>query len=138
MILEPTGILKRVSYQKVLMFSFLAIVAGFGVAGFLLPKVVRLAMKMVRKINFSCILLSEYQRIFLSTLIFNLLYYLNAKIYDFSQQLRVTPGTLTRGMFEKVPFPLDFRLYLFNITNPDEVMSGGKPKLQQIGPLYFE
>lgn len=43
-----------------------------------------------------------------------------------------------RDMFTEVPFPLDFKIYLFNITNKDEVQTGGKPKLQQVGPYYFE
>lgn len=43
-----------------------------------------------------------------------------------------------RDMFTEVPFPLDFKIYLFNITNKDEVNHGGKPKLQEVGPFYFE
>lgn len=43
-----------------------------------------------------------------------------------------------RDMFTVVPFPLDFKIYVFNITNKDEVHVGGKPKLQEIGPYYFE
>lgn len=41
-------------------------------------------------------------------------------------------------MFTALPFPLDFKVYIWNVTNPDEVMSGEKPKLQEIGPYYFE
>lgn len=54
------------------------------------------------------------------------------------QQLRVTPGTMTRGMFVNVPFPLRFGVYILNVTNPDEVTAGGKPKLQELGPFFFE
>lgn len=99
MMLPAQNVFIQVNYKKVLVFSFLAIVFGFGFAGFLMPKIIRFAMRL---------------------------------------QLRVTPGTLTREMFEKVPFPLDFRLYIYNVTNPDEVMTGGKPKLQELGPYYFE
>lgn len=45
---------------------------------------------------------------------------------------------MTREMYEKVPFALDFRVFLFNVTNPEEVMAGAKPILQEIGPYYFE
>lgn len=45
---------------------------------------------------------------------------------------------MSRDMFEELPFPVDYRVYVFNISNPDEVMAGGKPKLQEIGPYYFE
>lgn len=43
-----------------------------------------------------------------------------------------------RDMFTEVPFPLDFKIYLFNVTNKAEVNTGGKPKLQEVGPFYFE
>lgn len=99
MMVPAPGLLQQVNYKKILVLSFLSIVFGIGFAGFLMPKIIRMAMRM---------------------------------------QLRVTPGTMTRKMFEEVPFALDFRLYMFNITNPAEVMSGGKPKLQEIGPYYFE
>ena len=45
---------------------------------------------------------------------------------------------MARKMYEKVPFPIHYRVYIHNITNPDEVTAGGKPKLQEIGPYYFE
>ncbi|XP_050087454.1 sensory neuron membrane protein 1 [Anopheles aquasalis] len=54
------------------------------------------------------------------------------------QNVLLKPGTQIRGMFEKIPFPLDFKLHLFNVTNPDDVMHGGKPRVKDIGPLYFE
>lgn len=54
------------------------------------------------------------------------------------QQLKLTPGTKMRDMFVEIPFPLDFRIYIWNVTNPDEVSAGGKPNLMEIGPYYFE
>ncbi|XP_031619154.1 sensory neuron membrane protein 1-like [Contarinia nasturtii] len=58
--------------------------------------------------------------------------------FAMKSQLRLTPGTQTRDMFVKVPFAIDFNLYLWNVTNKDEVMTGAKPILQEIGPYYFE
>lgn len=55
-----------------------------------------------------------------------------------AKQLRITPETMARKTFEKIPFPINFRLYLFNVTNKDEVLAGGKPILQEIGPYFFE
>lgn len=72
------------------------------------------------------------------------------------------PGSELRELYVKTPFYLNFRVYLFNLTNPDEVSegnkksscfmssslkcielnfvstSGGKPKVQQVGPYFFE
>lgn len=55
-----------------------------------------------------------------------------------TQQITVAPDSAIRSMYTKVPFPIDFRIYVFNVTNKDEVTKGGKPKLQQVGPYYFE
>lgn len=55
----------------------------------------------------------------------------------YGKQLKLTPGTKMREMFVEVPFPLDFKIYVFNISNPDEVQLGGKPILKEIGPYYF-
>lgn len=52
--------------------------------------------------------------------------------------MKLTSGTMNREIFEELPFPLYFKVYLFNITNPKAVMGGDKPKLQEIGPYYFE
>lgn len=41
-------------------------------------------------------------------------------------------------MFVDIPFPLDFRIYLWNVTNPEEVIAGEKPNLMEVGPYYFE
>ncbi|EDS45591.1 conserved hypothetical protein [Culex quinquefasciatus] len=54
------------------------------------------------------------------------------------QNVLLKPGTQMRGMFEKMPFPLDFKIHLFNVSNPEEIMKGGKPKIKDVGPYYFE
>jgi hypothetical protein len=43
-----------------------------------------------------------------------------------------------RPLFEEIPFPLTFKAYLFNILNPDEIMRGSKPRVEEIGPFVFE
>lgn len=42
-----------------------------------------------------------------------------------------------RDIYDELPFPLTFNVYLFNITNPDHVQTGDIPKLQQIGPYRY-
>lgn len=43
-----------------------------------------------------------------------------------------------RKLYTKPPLPAEFKVYLFNITNKDEVIHGAKPMLQEIGPYVFE
>lgn len=43
-----------------------------------------------------------------------------------------------RPLFEHIPFPLTFKIYIFNLTNPEDFSNGGKPKVQEIGPYVFE
>lgn len=47
-------------------------------------------------------------------------------------------GSDMKEMWVKVPFPVDFRIYLFNITNANEIKTGAKPIVQQVGPFFYE
>lgn len=42
-----------------------------------------------------------------------------------------------RKTWEESPIPIPFMIYLFNVTNPDEVDVGGKPNLEEVGPYTF-
>ncbi|CAG9791751.1 unnamed protein product [Diatraea saccharalis] len=47
----------------------------------------------------------------------------------------------TSVMFEKwrkLPMPLDFKVYVFNVTNPEEVNNGAKPILAEVGPYVYK
>nr|ALV87596.1 sensory neuron membrane protein 1 [Drosicha corpulenta] len=46
-------------------------------------------------------------------------------------------GNEMRTAWAKFPISLDFKIYLFNVTNPEEVENGGKPIMQQVGPYFF-
>ncbi|XP_050507504.1 sensory neuron membrane protein 1-like [Diabrotica virgifera virgifera] len=48
------------------------------------------------------------------------------------------PGMEIRGMFLKVPFPLSFKIYVFNITNPMEIQNGAIPEVKEVGPFCFQ
>nr|AFG73003.1 sensory neuron membrane protein 2 [Cnaphalocrocis medinalis] len=44
-------------------------------------------------------------------------------------------------MFEKwrkLPMPLTFNVYVFNVTNVDDVNEGARPKLQELGPYVYK
>nr|AIU56857.1 sensory neuron membrane protein 1 [Microplitis mediator] len=52
--------------------------------------------------------------------------------------IQLVDGSDMKEMWVKVPFPLDFRIYLFNITNANEIKAGAKPIVQQVGPFFYE
>lgn len=52
--------------------------------------------------------------------------------------INLKPGSEIRQMFTKVPFALDFKVYMFNVTNPMEIQNGALPALQEVGPFCFE
>ncbi|XP_014467437.1 PREDICTED: sensory neuron membrane protein 1-like isoform X2 [Dinoponera quadriceps] len=52
--------------------------------------------------------------------------------------IALKPGSEIREMWTAFPLPLDFKVYMFNVTNADEIMQGGKPKLQEVGPFFYD
>ncbi|KAG8196569.1 hypothetical protein JTE90_003582 [Oedothorax gibbosus] len=40
--------------------------------------------------------------------------------------------------WKETPIPVTFKVFLFNITNPEEVIAGGKPNVKDIGPFTYE
>lgn len=53
-------------------------------------------------------------------------------------QIRLKKGSEIRDFWEKLPQPLDFNIYVFNVTNPNEITSGSKPVVQEIGPFHYD
>ncbi|KAK4872735.1 hypothetical protein RN001_014764 [Aquatica leii] len=47
-------------------------------------------------------------------------------------------GTLQWYRFREIPFPFNFNVYLFAITNKDEVLAGKKPQVREVGPFVYK
>lgn len=47
-------------------------------------------------------------------------------------------GSEMYPMWQKLPVPIQFNAYLFNVTNPEEVHGGAKPIVQEIGPFCYK
>uniref|UniRef100_A0A8D8NYF0 Sensory neuron membrane protein 2 n=4 Tax=Culex pipiens TaxID=7175 RepID=A0A8D8NYF0_CULPI len=48
-------------------------------------------------------------------------------------------GTPQFKRFEALPQPLDFKVFIFNVTNPYEVQMGKRPRVVEVGPyIYFQ
>lgn len=54
------------------------------------------------------------------------------------KQIALKPGSEIRDMWSNFPLPLDFKIYMFNITNPDEIKEGKKPVVQEVGPFFYD
>lgn len=54
------------------------------------------------------------------------------------QQLRLKPGNIVRNMYEKVPFPLVFKIHIFDIQNKEGILNGEKPRFREVGPYTFQ
>ncbi|KAJ9584878.1 hypothetical protein L9F63_020778 [Diploptera punctata] len=40
--------------------------------------------------------------------------------------------------WRKLPIPIQYKVYLFNVTNPDDVMQGANPIVQEVGPYHYD
>ncbi|XP_058792641.1 sensory neuron membrane protein 1-like [Phymastichus coffea] len=54
------------------------------------------------------------------------------------QQVALKKGWRMRDLWTKLPFPLHFNFYFFNVTNPDEIDKGEKPILREVGPFSYD
>lgn len=54
------------------------------------------------------------------------------------QRLMLVPGSKTLDNFKAPPVPIFMQFWLFNVTNPEAVMGGATPELQQVGPYTYE
>ncbi|EFA01368.1 sensory neuron membrane protein 2 [Tribolium castaneum] len=58
---------------------------------------------------------------------------------EVNKAVRLEDGTKQYDRFVELPFPVDFKVYLFNVSNPQQVLDGTeKPKLEEIGPFVYK
>lgn len=41
-------------------------------------------------------------------------------------------------MWLKPPFPILYKIYMFNVTNPEAVQNGDTPILKELGPYVYK
>lgn len=56
----------------------------------------------------------------------------------FFQNVQIDKSSKMFEKWQKLPMPLTFKVYIFNISNPEEVFVGEKPRLQEIGPYVYK
>ncbi|KAJ8889904.1 hypothetical protein PR048_009409 [Dryococelus australis] len=49
----------------------------------------------------------------------------------------LSPQSVRYEPWRKSLYPITFRIYIFNWTNPEEFRSGGKPRLVEMGPYTY-
>ncbi|XP_031830913.2 sensory neuron membrane protein 1 isoform X2 [Nomia melanderi] len=54
------------------------------------------------------------------------------------RQVSLRHGTEMRDLWTDFPLPLDFKIHLFNVTNPNEIMAGQKPIVHEVGPFFYD
>ncbi|KAG7252582.1 hypothetical protein CRUP_009597, partial [Coryphaenoides rupestris] len=53
------------------------------------------------------------------------------------KEITLTEGSRVFETWKSPPPPVYMQYFFFNVTNLDEVMTGGKPVLDQIGPYTY-
>ncbi|KAK9679045.1 CD36 family [Popillia japonica] len=57
---------------------------------------------------------------------------------EVAKETRLEKGTEQYERWKNQPLRLVFKIYLFNVTNPDEIRLGAAPIVREIGPLVYE
>ncbi|XP_072748118.1 sensory neuron membrane protein 1-like isoform X2 [Anoplolepis gracilipes] len=74
---------------------------------------------------------------FMMLIIYNLVFPAILKS-QVKSQIRLKKGDEMRDFWEILPQPLDFNIYVFNVTNPSEIKTGAKPIVQEVGPFHYD
>lgn len=64
-------------------------------------------------------------------------YYNNSVNYQCEQSATIIDGSEQYQRFVNLPQPLQFNVYIFNVSNPMEVQQGDLPIVTEIGPYVY-
>nr|XP_020757015.1 scavenger receptor class B member 1 [Odocoileus virginianus texanus] len=53
------------------------------------------------------------------------------------KNVRIDPSSLSFNMWKEIPVPFYLSVYFFNILNPEEIIQGQKPQVQERGPYVY-
>lgn len=56
----------------------------------------------------------------------------------FLQQLQLRNGSETFEKWRNITIPIYIKFYFFNVTNPNDIIRGKMPILQEIGPFTYQ
>ncbi|KAH8864874.1 Lysosome membrane protein isoform 1 [Schistosoma japonicum] len=95
-------------------------------------------MARISKPNRICFILSTVALLFLSLVcvigIFTFNYLFSNLI---SKKLAILPGSEVYNNWISPSVPVYFSIYLYNLTNPHEVLRGGRPRFAEVGPYVY-
>ncbi|KAG8231724.1 hypothetical protein J437_LFUL013188 [Ladona fulva] len=54
-----------------------------------------------------------------------------------AEKVMLKEGTEAWNVWQKLPIPMEFKVYFFNVTNVDEILAGGTPIVNEVGPYVY-
>ncbi|XP_018654511.1 CD36-like class B scavenger receptor [Schistosoma mansoni] len=95
-------------------------------------------MARISKPNRICLILSVVALLFLSLICVIGLFTFNHLFASLiSRKLAILPGSEIFDNWKSPSVPVYFSIYLYNLTNPEEVLSGGRPRFDEVGPYVY-
>lgn len=99
-------------------------------------------INVITNLNFEML---QYKSVFIGSLIF-LIIGLSMGFLGFpiiltnrlKSEFALEPGSEFRQFWEKAAIPINFKIYVFNVTNPTEVQNGEKVVFEEVGPFVFQ
>ncbi|RZC43076.1 sensory neuron membrane protein 2, partial [Asbolus verrucosus] len=58
--------------------------------------------------------------------------------FEVNKGVRLEKDTSQYDRFVELPFPVSFSVYLFHIENSEEILTGAKPNITEVGPYVYK